>query len=300
MRALAIIVAIILAIIVGCGSPRSVETRQGPPAPLVAPAASPDDVVVATVNGKPVWGSCVTVQARRGATKHAALEQCIDFELLAQRAVGHAGDAEVRLATHTAMVSALVAGAYEDGYTQPGQFGAFWTTAYKKGVFHYRHENYRASAYVRVVVPAGASGAVEADAKAKAERIAAAVAPETGLLGSSLLALAQAAAPGTKLDHEEVPAYREGALDDHYAKALFALTQIGRATGAVRTKWGWDVIVWTDDVPAADPPEADITAALLPDIKIAYFGRWVDGIARSLGVRVTLDKDNIAKLEDLP
>lgn len=283
-----------------CGSPRPVETTQGPPAPLVAQPAGADDVVVATVNGKPVWGSCVTGQAARGATRRAALDQCIDFELLAQRAAANADDREVRLATHTAMVSALVASAYEDAYTQPAQFGELWTKAYKKGVFRYRHENYRASSYVRVPVAAGAPPEVEAAAKAKADKIAAAVAPETGLLGDSLLALAEKAVPGTKLDHQDVTAYKIGALDDHYGDALFALKEIGRATGAVRTKWGWDIIVWTDDVPAADPPEAEITAALLPDVKIAYFGHWVDEIARSLGVHVTFDKDNIAKLEDLP
>ena len=285
----------------GCGSPRPVETTQaGPPAPLVAPPAGSDDVVVATVNGKPVWGSCVTVQAARGATKQAALAQCVDFELLAQRAAANATDPEVRLATRTAMVSALVAHDYEAGYTQPAQFGAFWTAAYKKGEFHYRHENYRASAYVRIPVPAGAPAEVDAAAKAKAEQIASAVASETGLLGDSLLALAQATVPGTKLDHENVSAYREGALDPNYAKALFAVKDIGRATGAVRTKWGWDVIVWTDDIPAANPPEAEVIAGLLPDVKVAYFGHWVDGIGRALGVQVTFDKDNIAKLEDLP
>jgi hypothetical protein len=285
--------------LIGCGSPRSVETPQGPPAPLVAPPASADDVVVASVNGKPVWGSCMTAQATRGATKRAALDQCIDFELLAQRAAANAGDAEVRRATHTAMVSALVAHDYEDGYTQPAQFGAFWAAAYKKGVFRFRHENYRASAYVRVPVAAGAPADVDAAAKAKADQIAATLAAQTGLLGSSLTELAQAAVPGTKLDHQDVPAYRAGALDKSYAKALFELKDIGRASGAVRTKWGWDVVVWTDDVPAADPPEADITAALLPDVKIAYFGHWVDDIAKSLGVHVTLVNANIAKLEDL-
>jgi len=286
--------------VLGCGSPHPVETTQGPPAPLVAQPAGAGDVVVATIDGKPVYGSCVTVQAARGATKQAALQQCIDFELLAQRAAAHASDAEVRLATHTAMVSALVATAYEDGYTQPAQFGEFWTKAYKKGSFRFRHENYRASTYVRVPVPAGAPADVEAAAKVKADKIAAALAPETGLLGDSLLALAQAAVPDTKLDHQDVPAYKIGALDDHYGDALFAMKEIGRATGAVRTKWGWDIIVWTDDVPAADPPEAEITAALLPDIKVGYFPHWVDDIARSLGVRVTFDKASIAKLEELP
>jgi hypothetical protein len=293
-------VVVISLIAYGCGSPRPIETTQGPPAPLVAPPASKDDVVVASVNGKPVWGSCVTVQAARGATKQAALDQCVDFELLAQRAAANAGDPEVRLATRTAMVSALVAHDYETGFTEPAQFGAFWAGAYKKGEFRYRHENYRASTYVRIPVAKGAPPEVDAAAKAKAEQIARAVATETGLLGPSLLALAEAAAPGTKLDHQDVPAFRAGALDDQYAKALFAMKDIGRATGPVRTEWGWDVIVWTGDVPAADPPEAEVVAGLLPAIKLAYFGHWVDGIARSLGITVTYDKDNVAKLEDLP
>lgn len=294
MRAL---VAIALA---ACGSSQSVEVPAGPPAPMVAPRASADDVVVATVNGQPVWGSCVATQAKRVATKQAALAQCIDFELLAQKAIAYAGTSEVRTATHTAMVSSLVATAYEDGFTQPAQFGPMWDQLYKKGIFHIRHENYRASSYVRITVPDHASAEVEAAAKQQAEKVAAALAHETGIMGQNLVALAQAAAPDAKLDHQDVPAYRAGALDASYAKALFDLKEIGRASGAVRTKWGWDVIVWTDDVPETNPSEAEVTAALLPDVKRAYFGHWVDGLAKQLGVHVTLDRDNIAKLEDRP
>jgi hypothetical protein len=287
-------------LLLGCGSSPPAEAPPGPPAGVEATRANADDVTVATVNGKPVWGSCVTAQAARGADRRAALQQCVDFELLAQTADGrgYALDAEVARATHTAMVSELVATAFEAGYTQPAQFGPFWQQAYKKGIFHIRHENYRASAYVRVAV---ANPADEGAAQhAIADKVAAAVANESGLMGPSLVALAQqAAGPEVKLDHQDVPAYRAGALDEHYAAALFAIPQIGRASGAVRTKWGWDVIAWTDDVPAADPPEADVIAKLLPDVKLAYFNHWVEGIAKSLGVSVTLVQDNIAKLEDL-
>ena len=291
---------LVLLSLVGCGSSPPAATPSGPPAGVEATRASADDVIVATVNGKPVWGSCVTAQAARGATRRDALQQCVDFELLAQTADhrGYALDAEVARATHTAMVSELVATAYEAGYTEPAQFGPFWQQAYKKAIWHIRHENYRASAYVRLAV---ADPKDEGAAQhAIADKIAGAVAHEPGLMGPSLLALAQqAAGADVKLDHQDVPAYRAGALDEHYATALFAIPQIGRATGAVRTKWGWDVIVWTDDVPAADPPEADVIAALLPDVKVAYFNHWVDGIAKSLGVSVTLVQANIAKLEDL-
>lgn len=285
-------------LLIGCGSSQPVEPVTGPPAPMTAPRASVTDVVVATVNGQPVWGSCVAIQAKRGATKDAALKQCVDFELLAQKAIAYAGTSEVRTATHTAMVSELVAQAYEDGFTDPAQFGPFWRQAYDKAIYRIRHENYRASTYVRITLPAGAPADVEAKAKAQAEKIAAALAPETGLTGSNLVELAQAAAPDAKLDHQDVPPYRIGALDGPYATALFDLKEIGRTTGAVRTKWGWDVIAWTGDVPATDPTEAEVTATLLPDVKRAYFVRWVDGIAKELGVKITLDRDNIAKLED--
>jgi hypothetical protein len=267
---------------------------------MVATRASADDAIVATVNGAPVWGSCVAIQAKRGANKQDALQQCVDFELLAQTADhrGYALDAEVARATHGAMVNELVT-TYEDGYRNPAQFGAFWQKAYKQGAWRIRHENYRASSYVRVEVPETATPDEAAAKKVIADRIEAAVANETGLLGPSLLALAQAAAPGVTLKHEDVTAYRAGALEDNYARVLFTLPEIGRASQVVRTKWGWDVIVWTDDIPAADPPEAEVIAKLLPDVKIAFFAHWVDAIGKSLGVHVTLDEANIARLEAL-
>jgi hypothetical protein len=294
MRILALIV------VAGCGSSQPAATPAGPPAGMVATRASANDAIVATVNGRPVWGSCVAIQAKRGATVKDALGQCVDFELLAQTAElrGFGLDAEVARATHGAMVNELVT-TYEDGYQDPAQFGVFWQKAYKQGIWHLRHENYRASSYVRVEVPETATPDEAAAKKLIADRIAAALAKETGLLGPSLLALAQAAAPGVTLKHEDVTAYRAGGLEDNYAKALFALPEIGRASQVVRTKWGWDVIVWTDDVPAADPPEADVIAKLLPDVKIAFFAHWVDAISKSLGVHVTLVDANIAKLEAL-
>jgi hypothetical protein len=295
MRALALIV------VVGCGSSQPSATPAGPPAGMVATRASADDAIVATVNGQPVWGSCVAIQAKRGVAKQDALQQCVDFELLAQTADhrGYALDAEVARATHGAMVNELVT-TYEDGYQNPAQFGAFWQKAYKQGVWHIRHENYRASSYVRVEVSATATPDEAAAKKVIADRIAATLANETGLSGPSLLALAQAAAgPGVKLAHEDVTAFRAGGLEENYAKTLFALPEIGRASPVVRTKWGWDVIAWTDDVPATDPPEAEVIAKLLPDVKIAFFAHWVDAIGKSLGVHVTLDEANIAKLEAL-
>ena len=294
--------ALIFIAIAGCGVTPSREAPAGPPASMIAPRASATDEIVATVNGKPVWGSCVAVQAARGATRQAALGQCVDFEVLAQAADqrGTASSADVRDATHTAMVSELVATAYEDGYTRPEQFGAAWQQALARGLWKISHEDYRASSYVRVPVAEQAPRAEVEAAKAEADQIAAALAHESGLMGPSLTGLAQAAAPGTKLDHQDVTAFRAGGLDTQYAAALFGLKEIGRASQAVRTKWGWDVVVWTDDVPETHPSQAEIDAQLLPEVKLAYFDHWVDMIAKGLGVHAELVPANVAKLEDLP
>src|SRR5439155_20343050 len=94
--------------LVACGSSKAPPppTPTGPPAAWL-PTTAPDDVQVATVNGKPVWGSCVTAQAAHATSKQDALKQCIDFELLAQEANAHgiATDPDVALATRTALVS---------------------------------------------------------------------------------------------------------------------------------------------------------------------------------------------------
>jgi PPIC-type PPIASE domain len=287
-------------ILAACGSqPAAPETRVGPPAAFVAQPA-PGDVIVATVDGTPIYGSCVQGQAARGADRKTALEQCIDLELLAHAATPYAADPEVALATHTAMVSQLVGQVYEDGYTKPEQFGGNWQMFVGKNLFRVRHEAYRASTYVRIVVPDKASPQQDADAHAMADKIAAAVAGERGLVGPDFVAMAQQIAGPIALAHEDIPAYRAGALDEHYAQALFAITEVGRASAAVRTKWGWDVIAFTDDVPAADPSDDEVATALMPDVKRGFFNIWTDRLRKALGVRVELVPQNVDKLESLP
>ena len=67
----------------------------------------------------------------------------------------------------------------------------------------------------------------------------------------------------------------------------------------MRTKWGWDVILYTEDVPPADASRDEIIAKMLPNVKQQYFAVWVAKVAHDLGVHVETFKDNIARLEDL-
>ncbi len=287
--------ALILAI-AACGS-TATPTPTGPPASF-DPKPATDDVVVATVDGHPVWGACVQGQAARGADRRTALQQCVDFELMAQAAQRFATNPDVVLATHTAMVSQLVGHVYEDGYTQPAQFGGNWDMFVGKNMFHVRHEAYRGSSYVRVAVPEHATPAQDEAAHQLADRIAAALAPERGLLGPQMLALAQTVAGSTPLAHEDVPPYRQGAnIDKQYAAALFGIPEVGRASNAVRTKWGWDIVAWTDDVPATSPSDDEVVRELMPDVKRAFYTIWTERIRKQLGIRAELVPANIAKLE---
>lgn len=287
-----------------CGQQKVPPAPVGPPAAMIATGASADDAIVAHVNGRPVWGSCVTTQAARThAPRDNALDQCVDFELMAQAAEqrGFAIDREVVARTKTAMVSQLVATVYEGGYTRPEQFGSAWDTilAKTKLALRWKHDEYRASTYVRVELKKDASQEQDDQARVVAEKVAAAVAGERGLTGSHLVDLAQPIAGSVSLFHQDVPLYKRTGLDPAYADALWAISEIGRTSPAVRTSEGWDVIVWTGVEPVTDPSPDELIANLLPDVKRLYFNLWVNNIAQSLGVHVELDQANIAKLEAL-
>lgn len=310
MRALAAIA------IAACGGASAPPVASGPPAALVAAPASADDVVVATVEGRPVYGSCVAAQAARfQLSAVAARAQCIDFELLAQAAErrGLATAREVVDATH-AVLAGKVARGYEQTLVSPSDFGAAWDKVTKAAIYKHKHLEYRASAFVAVMLPRkpAPTPTAEASARALAEQIAAAVAGETGLLPPHLRALAERAAPGHPivaateslppgtLAYQVVPPLRQHAthFDWDYLDALFAIPELGRASPAVRTETGWNVIAWTGVVPAAEPSPDELVRALLPDVQQKYFPIWVGQLAKQLGIRPTYFEDNLAKLDE--
>ncbi len=267
---------------------------------MIANAHGPDDVVVAQVDGRPVWGSCVAAQAKaRGLDAKAALRECVDFELLAQAAEKHgaATDREVATATRGALVNQLVAQAYESAYQHPQDFGDAWAKLASKNVWRIDHDEYRSSTYVRVPVADNATPEQDAEAHALADKIATALASEAGMMPQHFVALAQGIAGKVELKTEDVPPYIPRGLEKAYGAALFAIPEIGRSSPAVRTKWGWDIVLLTEIIPAAHPPEDAIVRELLPAVQQAYFATWVNKIERSLGVHVEVDKDASARLE---
>jgi hypothetical protein len=282
-------------------APRKVPAPSGPPAPLTATPATPDDPIVATVDGKPVYGSCVAIQAGRGATKAEALEQCIDFELLAQAAAEYASDPEVALATRTALVSQLVVRDYEARYTRPADFGSYWDRAVALNKRRVEHGEARASAYVRIPVAATASPDEDARVRVIAEELARALSSERGLMAPHLDELArQIIGDRATIDFAAVPPYLdEGGLVPEYARTLFAIPEVGRTSDAVRTKWGWDVILLTELFPAARPTSEEVVEKMLPDVKRSYFSVWAQEVTARLGLKIEIHEDNVSLLEDL-
>lgn len=293
-----------LASIAACGgSPSTDPAPVAPVASIVAPRATEGDVVVAQVNGRPVWGSCVTEQASRVASdRRAALEQCIAFELLAQAAEtrGLAADASVVDATRTAMVSELVANEFEARYREPQDLGAALDAVLTKNAFRMHRPDLRASGYVRAKVPPDAGPDVEARAKQLAEAIAGELAGETGLFRSHVLEVATRLAKdtGIEIESEDVPqTTRTGNYEPPYLDALFSISEPHRIAKPARTKRGWDVVLWSGGLPAKETSREALAWEVFPDLRRAQFAVWVNALVKAGGIAIEIDEDSVAQLD---
>src|SRR6185436_3442191 len=205
--------------------------------PGASPPAGPGDAIVATVDSRPVWGSCVAAQlARGGRSRRAALDECIDFELLAQaaeaRGLGRAPDPELERARRAAMVGRLVETGFEDRYRTPADLGATLDRAVDALADQLDQPEFRASAFARVEVPAGA---------------------------------------GQRVTHGDFRAATREAVVPPYAAALFSIPEVGRIAAPARTKWGWDVILLTGLIPAQLHTREEAAARVFPELRRREF-----------------------------
>lgn len=295
----------IVSIAAACGgSPAPEPAPSAPVASIAAPRASEADIVVAQVNGRPVWGSCVTEQAARGtADRRAALAECVDFELLAQAAEnrGLATDTGVRDATRTAMVSELVATEFEARYQTPDDLRGPVDRLVDKNLWRLHRPELRASTYVRTKVPRDASPDVEARAKQIATDVATELANESGLLPPHLLEAMDRHAKGSGIEIEtqdlaQVP--RTASFERAYLDALFGIPEVGRISKPTRTTRGWDVILWTGETSPAEWTREQLANEVFPELRRSQFLAWVTGLIRSSGIVIARDQDALGKLDE--
>ena len=307
--------ATVLLAIAACGGPSNPAPVPPPVTAIATPRLGADDAEVARVNGRPVWSSCVATQAASaasraidgrsepgGSVRRDALDQCIAFELLAQAAEarGLSAGREVRDAVRAAAVNRLVETDFEQRYRTPDDLKQAIDIVMKRNEWRMHILELRASTFARFIVPADAPSEVDARAHALADQLARELAGQTGLFGVHLSEAAQRLAAGTdvKLETADVRPTHQDDLVAPYAKALYAIPEVGRIAPPVRTQWGWDVVLWTGGVEAKERSRDELVAEMFPEVRRQQFHLWVTQIGKQLGVRISVDPATVARLDE--
>jgi hypothetical protein len=206
---------------------------------------------------------------------------------------------EVAATVRTAVVNRLVETDFEQRYRGPGDLKAQSDAIMARNEWRLHVPEMRASAFARFTVPKEAGPDVDAKAHALADKLAAELAGQTGLYGSHVSAAAARIAAGSdiKLDGSDVKPSRPGDLVKPYADALFGLAAVGQASRAVRTDWGWDVIVWTGGLEAKERSRDEVVGEMFPELRRRQFQIWAGQIAKQLGIHVEVDQAEVAKLD---
>lgn len=318
--AVALLVALAGSPLGGCGAPKPSAPKPAPalPADLASGqpiaatpargrlgpmgAAASADFAVATVDGAPIYASCVEAQLAaqpapagdEAARRRAALDECVGFELLAREAArrGLGAAQDVAEARRAAAVNRLVELEIDDKIQTPAQLPpAFWARILERNRWRMHRVDYRASAFIRFVVPetAAADSPEDRAARAAADRLAAALAGERGLFRNHLQAKAAEVAQGQRFDDGFIDVMDADRLVPAYSQALFSLPEIGTTSQPVRTQWGWDVILWTKQLPPRDVSEDELARELFPDARLAYFTAWSKAVGKGVKVQVNPD-----------
>jgi len=303
----------VVCVLAACGGGTSpAPQRTGPAATTVAPAAGPDDVIVAQVNGRPVWGSCVAAQANRGIARDAALRECVDFELLAQAAEarGLATAPEVTEGTRGALANRLVETGFEATYRSPADTPGQIDRVIAANPLLANRPERRGSTYVRFEtcgrqtcikcrpgdqlepeckgVEKPPSPVLDAEAHRLADQVFAELGSQSGLFSQNLVETAERLAKGAtvRFAHDDFKAEMRSGIVQPYRDALFGIPEVGKVAAPVRSTWGWDVILWTENRPAKMYTREEAAVEIFPELRRRLFVRWVDQIAQTLGVRV--------------
>jgi hypothetical protein len=285
-------------------APAARRAAAAQPPTIEAQPVGADDPVVARVDGRPVYGSCVQAQAAAlELAPRAALDQCIAFELLAGAADarGLRGDPDVIEAWRRELVRAVVRADLEPLDELSDLPPKVQALAEERSGGLTRLPPTRGAHYVRVVVPkqAAPDGPEDRAARAVAEAVYAELKDAPAVLPDELRATAQRHAGGLKVDHNtqpyfthEDPSFPGRIAVEPFREALFAIPSPGRISPPTRTPWGWDVLLYWDW-----RAERDLTRSLFQSARNTFVSSmWVQQLAASLGLRTEIDQAALATL----
>lgn len=295
--------------LVACGAPDPGEAPGKAPAAPAAPdralpvAAPAGRAVVAEVNGAPVYEDCVAIQAAaHGIDRRAALDQCIDFELLAQEAArrGLAADPEVQWTRKAESVRRLIDDAFLARYPDPDSVDpSQLQPIYDQHRIRYQRPELRETVYARAPAaeaehPAGSPGDVAA--RALMEEVHAALAGRRDVTAEDLEQAARAADPAATVEVARVrPFHRQGAIVKPFLDATFAIPEAGMVSPPVRTSWGWDVILLARIHPAVDMSIDEVKPELFEILRRRLYTQWVEGLVERADTRI--HEDVLARMQ---
>jgi hypothetical protein len=303
MRALAVAALVSLAGL-ACrgGAPRPSSAPAATLPPIEARPAAADDPIVAKVDGRPVYGSCVAAQAAAlHEDKARALDDCIGFELLAGAAAarGVAGDPIVIDGYRRALVGRFLDVEFRDRFRAWDDLpAAFTTPAWDQNAWRMHRPEYRWATYVRAPLAPGASPADEAAARQLIDDIYARVKDRHDLFPDDLIAIADDAAHGRAFDRLRDPYGTAigGPAHSTFWRPLFQIPAIGSVSPPSRTKWGWDIILWTGVTPPLESTADELRAQMFPVLRREWFEHWIDDLARARNDDIEVHEDQLARL----
>lgn len=281
--------------------------RVPPPPPASAPATvspstpeSVGDSVVARINGQPVYASCVAHQARAAQAaspsasfdeiRRHSMDECIGFELLAQRAATYAMAPAVLDARKVAAVRRLIESEFELPSGRPKDLPpAFSARVLERNRWRMQRVEYRASFFVRFTVAKNAGVAADRAAHDVALRVAEQLAGQRGMFPEHVTAVARRVSGSQPMEQGTADLADPQRLVKPYSDALFSIAEIGSTSAPVRTEWGWDVILWTDKLPARDITADQLAIELFDEMRLGYFAVWSKSIGKGTAVNVNAD-----------
>jgi hypothetical protein len=252
--------------------------------------------VVARVDGRPVYGSCVAAQAAAmHEDRRRALDDCVGFEVLAGAAAARkvAADPEVIEGYRRALVNRFVDVEFRQKYQKPEDLPAkLLDSAFEQFKWRMHRPLFRFAVYVRAPLGKKATPAEDDAAHALVQEIYDRLKDRKDLFAADLFETGAAVAHGRKLEDSPSPygTGEHGPGDQTFTQPLFAIPEIGMVAPPARTKWGWDLILWVDTMSALETPKEGVLAWLFPQLRQSLFGEWVGEIIKDRHLDIEVDE----------
>jgi peptidyl-prolyl cis-trans isomerase C len=277
-------------------------TATAAPVALPAPPAG-GRMVVAEVDGAPVYEDCVAIQAAAHALdRRAALDECIAFELLAQEAErrGLAAHPEVRRAQKNESARRLIDEEFLARYPAPSSVARSELEAVRRELLlRYERPEHRETTYVRVPVPVEEyppGSPADAEAGALMERVHAALAGRRNLTKDDVQQAMVDVIGERKMEVADIhPIHRRDRIVEPYLAATFAIPEPGMVSPPFRTDWGWDIVLLQKIHPAVNRSVDDAKDELFEILRRRLFQQWVASLVGR--ARTEIHEDTLARLQ---